>query len=227
MWRRFVASSSSSSRAARRHSVRPSVIRDRSFEIFFTKRKKSKGRVVGYHSQRSEQSLPPEYLSVIENSRRIMYEFGSICMAPVKKHSRQSVTPTVTKTTILKITVLLIVGLSLPSLSSAGHNPNLFTVSNVGTNSLLIRGGGVLPAGYNPFGYKITSLGERYLGYDGSLDSDIGRFLSSVKVKRKSLKDLKSEWVEIVKVSKKGQSMRIYRSLDDLIDFCLKAGFLD
>ena len=201
------------------------IFRDRSFHQ--GRISASKERVVGYHSHRSKQSLPPEYFSVIANSRRIMYEFGSICMAPVKKHSRQSVTPTVTKTTILKITVLLIVGLSLPSLSSAGHNPNLFTVSNVGTNPLFIRGGGVLPAGYNPFGYKITSLGERYLGYDGSLDSDIGRFLSSVKVKRKSLKDLKSEWVEIVKVSKKGQSMRIYRSLDDLIDFCLKAGFLD
>jgi hypothetical protein len=88
------------------------------------------------------------------------------------------------------------------------------------------RGGGWSLAGWNPFGYKITALGERFLGFEGSLDSDVGRFLASLK-NRKTRAALKSQWVEIVKVSKTGQTMRIYRTLDDLIKFCLDAGFID
>ena len=93
------------------------------------------------------------------------------------------------------------------------------------------RGGGfglssLVPAGYNPFGYKITELGKKFLAFDGSLDSDIGRFLASVKT-RKRFDGIKSQWLEILRVSKAGQSMRIYRSLQELIDFCLNAGFLD
>ncbi|CAJ1955525.1 unnamed protein product [Cylindrotheca closterium] len=90
---------------------------------------------------------------------------------------------------------------------------------------LIDRGGGWVPAGYNPFGYQITELGEQFLAFDGSLDSDIGRFLASVK-QRKSKKTIQSQWLEIVRASKQGQSMRIYRNLDDFVDFCLKAGFL-
>ncbi|MGK3747452.1 MAG: hypothetical protein ACI90V_014316 [Bacillariaceae sp.] len=94
------------------------------------------------------------------------------------------------------------------------------------------RGGGGLssfvPAGYNPFGYKITELGSQFLEFDGSLDSDVGRFLASVKTtKRKRFATIKSQWLEIVRVSKKGQSMRIYRNLEVLIAFCLKAKLLD
>jgi hypothetical protein len=93
------------------------------------------------------------------------------------------------------------------------------------------RGGGfglssLVPAGYNPFGYQITELGKKFLGFDGSLDSDIGRFLASVKT-RKRFDGIKSQWLEILRVSKVGQSMRIYRSLKELIAFCLEAGFLD
>jgi hypothetical protein len=88
------------------------------------------------------------------------------------------------------------------------------------------RGGGWLPGGWNPFGYKITPLGEQYLSFDGSLDSDVGRFLASLKV-RKTVATLKAQWIEIVKVSKQGQSMRIYRILQDLLKFCLEAGFID
>jgi hypothetical protein len=93
----------------------------------------------------------------------------------------------------------------------------------------IARGGGfasLIPAGYNPFGYKITELGTKFLEFDGSLDSDVGRFLASVK-SRKRFEELKSQWLEIVRVSKTGQSMRIYRSLDDLISFCIKANLLD
>jgi hypothetical protein len=88
------------------------------------------------------------------------------------------------------------------------------------------RGGGWIPGGWNPFGYKITPLGEQYLSFDGSLDSDVGRFLASLKT-RKTAATLKAQWIEIVKVSKQGQSMRIYRILQDLLKFCLEAGFLD
>jgi hypothetical protein len=88
------------------------------------------------------------------------------------------------------------------------------------------RGGGLIPAGYHPLGYKISNLGLRFLEYDGSLDSDVGRFLASLK-QRKSTSALKAQWMEILRVSKKGQSMRIYRKLEDLIDFCLKAGLVN
>ncbi|KAI2494074.1 hypothetical protein MHU86_20478 [Fragilaria crotonensis] len=84
------------------------------------------------------------------------------------------------------------------------------------------RGGGLLPGGWNPFGYKITELGEQYLGFHGSLDSDVGRFLASLKT-RKSAATLKAQWVEIIKVSKQGQSMRIYRMFQELLQFCLAA----
>lgn len=90
----------------------------------------------------------------------------------------------------------------------------------------LPRGGGLL-AGLNPFGYKITQLGQYFLDFDGSLDSDVGRFLASLKSSRKKRGVIKEQWVEIVRVSKSGQSMRILRTLDDLIAFCLSAGFLD
>ncbi|KAL3938007.1 MAG: hypothetical protein SGBAC_006986 [Bacillariaceae sp.] len=91
---------------------------------------------------------------------------------------------------------------------------------------LIHRGGGWIPAGYNPFGYQITELGEQFLAFEGSLDSDVGRFLASVR-ERKSVRTIRSQWLEVVRASKKGQSMRIYRALDDFVEFCLKAGFLD
>ena len=92
-----------------------------------------------------------------------------------------------------------------------------------------LRGGVTLiPAGYNPLGYKITALGLKFLEIDGCLDSDVGRFLAGMKTgTRKSQSAIKDQWLEIVRVSKQGQSMRIYRTLDELIDFCLKAGFLN
>ncbi len=95
------------------------------------------------------------------------------------------------------------------------------------THTHIPRGGGTLiPAGYNPFGYKITSLGEEFLKFDGSLDSDVGRLLASLK-QRKRFATIKEQWLEILRVSKTGQSMRILRTLQELIDFCLKAGLID
>ena len=91
--------------------------------------------------------------------------------------------------------------------------------------TLSLRCGSIF-AGWNPFGYKITDLGMEYLAFDGSLDSDVGRFLASVKTTRKSAKVLKEEWLSIVKVSKKAQSLRIYRKMSELIAFCLSAGFM-
>ncbi|KAL3791118.1 hypothetical protein ACHAW5_004536 [Stephanodiscus triporus] len=86
------------------------------------------------------------------------------------------------------------------------------------------------PAGYNPFGFGLTDLGKTFLDFEGSIESDVGRFLSTLKSgggKRKSASVLKDQWLEIVRVSKTGQSMRIYRRLDDMIEFCLKAGLVD
>lgn len=125
---------------------------------------------------------------------------------------------------------------SLPSdnkgASDGSHHA--FSVSQSNSHSLCfrddilsLRGGSYLiPSGWNPLGYKITSLGEEFLSYEGSLDSDVGRLLASLK-KRKSTRAIKDSWLEIVRVSKKGQSMRIYRMLDDLLQFCLKAGLID
>ena len=94
-----------------------------------------------------------------------------------------------------------------------------------------LRGGAALnpfPSGYNPMGYGLTDLGKQFLDFDGSLDSDVGRFLASLKSgKRKSKSVMKEQWLEVVRVSKQGQSMRVYRLLDELIAFCLKAGFID
>jgi hypothetical protein len=91
------------------------------------------------------------------------------------------------------------------------------------------RGGGsyFIPAGWNPFGYKITTLGETFLSFDGSLDGDVGRVLASLKSGRKSMAAMKAQWLEVVRVSKSGQTMRVYRQLQELIDFCLRAGLID
>lgn len=89
------------------------------------------------------------------------------------------------------------------------------------------RCGGIpFPAGYHPFGYALTELGEQFLGFDGSKESDVGRFLASLKSGRKSKATLKEQWLEVLRVSKSGQSLRIYKMLDELIKFSLKAGFI-
>jgi hypothetical protein len=89
------------------------------------------------------------------------------------------------------------------------------------------RGGGwFFPPGWNPFGYKLTSLGEEFLKYDGSINSDVGRFLAGLK-QRKRFYNIKEQWLEILRVSKSGQSMRIYKQLNELIAFCLKASLID
>lgn len=89
------------------------------------------------------------------------------------------------------------------------------------------RGGSIIPAGWNPFGYKVTKLGHEFLGFGDSLSSDVGRFLASLKAHRKRRKAIKEQWLEIVRASKKGQNMRIYRELDNLLDFCLRAGLIN
>ena len=58
------------------------------------------------------------------------------------------------------------------------------------------------------------------------LNEDVGRFLASLK-QRKRVVTLKEQWLEVLRVAKTGQAMRIYRKLDEFIQFCLKAGFID
>ncbi len=92
----------------------------------------------------------------------------------------------------------------------------------------LPRGGAsYMPAGWHPFGYGITDVGIQFLEFDGSRDSDVGRFLASLKSGRKKKSALREQWLEIVRVAKTGQSMRILRKLDEFIEFCLKAGFIN
>lgn len=139
-----------------------------------------------------------------------------------------------------------------PSTSTTRRRRDVVPSNNSCSNSalvslLMLRGGAAasvsiaafnpFPSGYHPFGYGITDLGRSYLEFDGSIDSDIGKFLSTFKGgagdggggsgKRKSTATMKDQWLEIVRVAKTGQSMRIYRRLDDIIAFCIKAGFLD
>ena len=139
-----------------------------------------------------------------------------------------------------------------PSSSATRRRRDVVPSNNSCSNSalvslLMLRGGAAasvsiaafnpFPSGYHPFGYGITDLGLSYLEFDGSIDSDIGKFLSTFKGgagdggggsgKRKSTATMKDQWLEIVRVAKTGQSMRIYRRLDDIIAFCIKAGFLD
>lgn len=80
---------------------------------------------------------------------------------------------------------------------------------------------------YNPFGYGLTDLGKEFMKFNGCAESDVGRFLSTLKSGRKKEATIKEQWLEIVRVSKQGQNMRIYRTLDELIQFCLAAGFID
>lgn len=90
------------------------------------------------------------------------------------------------------------------------------------------RGGWtIVPSGYNPLGYKITELGKQFIKFGDSLECDVGRFLASLKAHRKRRKAIKEQWLEIVRASKQGQSMRIYRELDNLLDFCLRAGLIN
>jgi hypothetical protein len=95
---------------------------------------------------------------------------------------------------------------------------------------ILPRGGGIswmIPAGWHPFGYAISDLGLKFLEFEGSLDCDVGRLLASLKSSRKTEATLKEQWLEIVRVSKTGQSMRIYRTIPELLQFCLQAGFIN
>jgi hypothetical protein len=115
-----------------------------------------------------------------------------------------------------------------PSLSNCeAQSPALTCSTGRGWNAIPRGGGYIIPAGWNPFGYKITTLGEAFLAFDGSLDSDVGRFLASTKSGRKRMTDLKAQWLEVLRVSKTGQSMRVYRQLQELLDFCLRAGLVD
>lgn len=59
------------------------------------------------------------------------------------------------------------------------------------------------------------------------METSVHRFLSTLKKGRKTEAVLKEQWLEIVRVGKQGQSMRILRKLDELIKFCLSAGFID
>jgi hypothetical protein len=125
-------------------------------------------------------------------------------------------------------TVTQVARLSSSLSNSETQSPALPCPTVTGWNAIP-RGGSyyIIPAGWNPFGYKITALGEAFLAFDGSLGSDVGRFLASTKSGRKRMTDLKAQWLEVLRVSKTGQSMRVYRQLQELLDFCLRAGLVD
>ena len=111
------------------------------------------------------------------------------------------------------------------SLSQRADSHHVATTTTATTTRL--RGGGSwFPAGYHPLGYKITELGEQFLAIEGSLEGDIGRFLASLK-RRKTVNALKRNWLEVVRVAKTAQAMRIRRKLEEYIAFCLAANLID
>jgi hypothetical protein len=112
----------------------------------------------------------------------------------------------------------------VPKQRASNH---LIKSSSLPTVTSLRGGEWLIPSGWNPFGYKITALGEEFLAFDGSLTCDVGRFLASLKAGRKRKSTLKAAWLEIVRASKTGQTMRIYRQIDELLAFCLKTGLID
>lgn len=132
----------------------------------------------------------------------------------------------------VRILILLLLSFyvsSAPESFRRVYSPKNHRENNTINNIISIQGGGLIPAGYNPFGYQLTDLGEAFLKYEGSLESDIGRFLAtfrSLERKRKTRKVLKEQWLEILRMSKTGQSLRIYRKIDELLEFCVEAGFL-
>jgi hypothetical protein len=91
----------------------------------------------------------------------------------------------------------------------------------------LFRGGGYLSSRrLESTATRITALGEAFLAFDGSLDGDVGRSWQ-VSECRKRMSAMKEQWLEVVRVSKSGQTMRVYRQLQELLDFCLQAGLVD
>mmetsp|Transcript_795 Transcript_795/g.3290 ORF Transcript_795/g.3290 Transcript_795/m.3290 type:complete len:140 (-) Transcript_795:1521-1940(-) len=89
-----------------------------------------------------------------------------------------------------------------------------------------VRGGFNPFAGYHPFGYKITPLGEQFLAFNGIRDSDLGRLLSSLK-SRKTYSTIKREWIELTRFSKTAQAAHIMKSLREMLDFLLAARLID
>jgi hypothetical protein len=97
-----------------------------------------------------------------------------------------------------------------------------------------IRGGGTattgrswwIPSGYHPYGYQITALGEEFLSFPGSLECELGRFLASLKT-RKTTYALKNAWLEVIRNSKTAQAMNVYKNIDKMLQYCLKAKLID
>ena len=93
-----------------------------------------------------------------------------------------------------------------------------------------LRGGGSLFAGMHPLGIKLTPLGERFLDLHDARESDLGRYLASLKgtlkMGRKTKINIKSEWLEVVRFSKTAEATRIYQSLEELYKFSLDAGLI-
>ena len=93
-----------------------------------------------------------------------------------------------------------------------------------------LRGGGSLFAGMHPLGIKLTPLGERFLELHDARESDLGRYLASLKgtlkMGRKTKINIKSEWLEVVRFSKTAEATRIYQSLEELYKFALDAGLI-
>jgi hypothetical protein len=176
------------------------------------------------------------------NSRLLHDGSNIICRVHNTIHNRKSSSTSIKK---IKYDDVDETEVGFPSFSATTpRRRNIVAPTNSCSNSALVisllRGGAAFnpfPSGYHPFGYGITNLGRSFLEFDGSIDSDVGKFLSTFKggaggdggggSKRKSTATMKDQWLEIVRVAKTGQSMRIYRRLDEIIDFCVKAGFLD
>lgn len=138
-----------------------------------------------------------------------------------------------------RLFVSLLIFLNTPELSTARKQsfvanklaPKVSSSDEIVSQMVELRGGSLwAPAGYHPFGYKLTPLGEEFLLTEGSRECDVGRFLASLKStltgSRKTTATIKSEWLELVRYAKTQEASRIYRTLDALLVFVLKCGFI-
>lgn len=142
----------------------------------------------------------------------------------------------------LGTSLLVLIALCLCACQGLAYRHALITTSSLdrlvnnrprGVSSLRIvydLRGGCIPAGWNPFGCKLSELGERFLASEGARECDVGRFLASfkstLKSGRKSRSSVKSEWLEVLRYAKTEDSSRIYRTLEELLELCIAAGFL-
>lgn len=170
------------------------------------------------------QFLLPFLLSVVVRERIVAAEYGGRLSSGQGNHFHAAITAATHQQRKIRQDVTT----NHQCTSTTYHKRQRQRLSFLTRKIVALRGGGwkCIPAGWHPYGYQITALAEAFLAWEGSKESDLGRFLISLK-DRKTRYAVRTAWLEVLKNSKSAQAMRIYKNVDDLIRFCLKAKFID